>query len=137
MDSKLSQKGWLAVMLWAGLLAVTAYTSNATVNVFNAIIQTLFQTLVNGIGDLFTNYGVLFATLLSIGLVFLLLSAWLGLVSFTFEVGHLVFGKQEEEEDEDDEDESDLTTLPGQITRYLGFSWALFYILFLILPMVM
>jgi len=124
----------MAVALWAGLLAATAYTSNATVNVFNAIIQTLFQTLVNGIGDLFSNYGVLFATLLSIGLVFLLLSAWLGLVSFTFEVGYLVFGKKEEGE-EDDED--GLSTLPGQVARYLGFSWALFYILFLILPMVM
>ena len=134
MDSKLTQKGWMAVALWAGLLAATAYTSNATVNVFNAIIQTLFQTLVNGIGDLFSNYGVLFATLLSIGLVFLLLSAWLGLVSFTFEVGYLVFGKKEEGE-EDDED--GLSTLPGQVARYLGFSWALFYILFLILPMVM
>jgi hypothetical protein len=135
MDSKLTQKGWMAVAIWAGLLATTAYTSNATVNVFNAIIQTLFQTLVNGIGDLFSNYGVLFATLLSIGLVFLLLSAWLGLVSFTFEVGYLVFGKKEEGEEEDDED--GLSTLPGQVARYLGFSWALFYILFLILPMVM
>ena len=133
MDSKHSQKAWIAALMWAGLLAATAYTSNATVNVFNAIIQTLFQTLVNGIGDLFSNYGVLFATLLSIGLVFLLLSAWLGLVSFTFEVGAMVFGKEEEDEDED----SDLTTLPGQIARYLGFSWGLFYILFLILPMVM
>ena len=132
MDSKVSQKSWIAGMMWLGLLAATAYTSNATVNVFNAIIQTLFQTLVNGIGDLFSNYGVLFATLLSIGLVFLLVSAWLGLVSFTFEVGALVFGKEEEEEEE-----SGLTTLPGQIARYLGFSWGLFYILFLILPMVM
>ena len=135
MDSKLSQKAWIAALMWAGLLAATAYTSNATVNVFNAIIQTLFQTLVNGIGDLFSNYGVLFATLLSIGLVFLLLSAWLGLVSFTFEVGALVFGNEEEEEEEIED--SDISTLPGQIARYLGFSWGLFYILFLILPMVM
>ncbi|MFN2146183.1 MAG: hypothetical protein ACK2T7_12590 [Anaerolineales bacterium] len=133
MDSKKSQKSWMAVVIWVALLAATAYTSNATVNVFNAIIQTLFQTLVNGIGDLFTNYGVLFATLLSIGLVFLLLSAWLGLVTYTFELGNLAFGKEEEEEEE----EADIFTLPGQIARYLGFSWGLFYILFLILPMVM
>jgi hypothetical protein len=132
MDSKKTEKSWMAVVIWVALLAATAYTSNATVNVFNAIIQTLFQTLVNGIGDLFTNYGVLFATLLSIGLVFLLLSAWLGVVSYTFEVGALAFGKEEEEEEE-----SDIFALPGQIARYLGFSWGLFYILFLILPMVM
>ncbi len=132
MDSKKSQKSWMAVVIWVALLAATAYTSNATVNVFNAIIQTLFQTLVNGIGDLFTNYGVLFATLLSIGLVFLLLSAWLGLVSYTFEISSLAFGKEEEEEEE-----SDIFALPGQIARYLGFTWGLFYILFLILPMVM
>ncbi|MBN2044915.1 MAG: hypothetical protein JW757_07855 [Anaerolineales bacterium] len=133
MDSKTNQKGWMAVVVWVALLGATAYTSNATVNVFNAIIQTLFQTLVNGIGDLFTNYGVLFATLLSIGLVFLLLSAWLGLVTYTFEIGGFIFGKEEDEEEED----SDIFSLPGQIARYLGFSWGLFYILFLMLPMVM
>lgn len=133
MDSKTTHKSWMAVVIWAALLGATAYTSNATVNVFNAIIQTLFQTLVNGIGDLFTNYGVLFATLLSIGLVFLLLSAWLGLVSYTFEISSFVFGKEEDDEDDD----ADLFSLPGQVARYLGFSWGLFYILFLILPMVM
>jgi hypothetical protein len=135
MDSKTNQKSWMAIVIWAALLGATAYTSNATVTVFNAIIQTLFQTLVNGISDLFSNYGVLFATLLGIGLVFLLLSAWLGLVSYTFEIGSFVFGK--DEEDDDEEDDVDLFTLPGQIARYLGFTWGLFYILFLILPMVM
>ena len=133
MDSKTTQKSWMAVVIWAALLGTTAYTSNATVNVFNAIIQTLFQTLVNGIGDLFTNYGVLFATLLSIGLIFLLLSAWLGLVTYTFEISGFIFGK----EDDDEDDDVDLFSLPGQIARYLGFTWGLFYILFLILPMVM
>ena len=86
MDSKLSQKGWIAVIIWAALLAAAAYTSNATVNVFNAIIQTLFQTLAGDISNLFSNYGVLFAVILAIGLVFLIVSAWLGLVSYTFEV---------------------------------------------------
>lgn len=135
MESKMNQKSWMAVVIWVALLAATAYTSNATVNVFNAIIQTLFQTLVNGIGDLFTNYGVLFATLLSIGLVFLLVSAWLGVVSYTFEIGEFVFRK--EADDDDEEYDNDLFSLPGQVTRFLGFSWGLFYILFLILPMVM
>lgn len=136
MNSKLSQKAWMAVVVWLGLLATTAYTSNATVNVFNAIIQALFSTMVNGISDLFTNYGVLFAVILSIVLIFLLVSAWLGLVSFTFEVGDLVFGKKDEE-DEDDDLADEVTNTIGQVARYLGFSWGLFYILFLILPVVM
>jgi len=132
MDSKLSQKGWMSVVIWVGLLAGTAYTSNATVNVFNAIIQALFQTLGGEISNLFQNGGVLFATLLGIVLIFLLVSAWLGLVSYTFEVGELVFGSGSE-----DTEDSDLSALPGQVARYLGFAWGLFYILFLILPMVM
>lgn len=136
MDSKLSQKAWMGVVVWLGLLAATAYTSNATVNVFNAIIQALFSALTNGISDLFTNYGVLFAVILSIVLIFLLVSAWLGLVSFTFEVGDLVFGKAKDE-DEEEEQAEDITAVAGQIARYLGFSWGLFYILFLILPVVM
>lgn len=136
MESKLSQKAWMAVAIWLGLLAATAYTSNATVNVFNAIIQALFSSLTNGISDLFSNYGILFAVILSIVLIFLLVSAWLGLVSFTFEVGDLVFGKAKDEEEEEDQAE-DITAVAGQIARYLGFSWGLFYILFLILPVVM
>ena len=126
----------MSVVIWVGLLAGTAYTSNATVNVFNAIIQALFSTLQGGISDLFSNYGVLFAVILGIVLIFLIVSAWLGFVSYTFEVGSYVFGGSE---DEDDEEEfvSEMSALPGQIARYLGFSWGLFFILFLILPMVM
>jgi len=131
MDSKLTQKGWMSVVIWLGLLAGTAYTSNATVNVFGALYQNLLSVLQTGIEDLFSNYGVLFATILAIVLIFLLVSAWLGFVSYTFEVGYFVFG------DEDDEEEVDLTTQPGQVARYLGFSWGLFYILMLIFPMVM
>jgi len=134
MNSKLTQKGWMSVVIWLGLLAATAYTSNATVNVFNAIIQALFSTLTTGIGDLFSNYGVLFATILGIVLIFLLVSAWLGLVSYTFVVSEFIFGNDDEEADEDD---SDMSALPGQVARYLGFTWGLFFILFLILPMVM
>jgi len=121
----------MSVVIWLGLLAGTAYTSNATVNVFGALYQNLLSVLQTGIEDLFSNYGVLFATILAIVLIFLLVSAWLGFVSYTFEVGYFVFG------DEDDEEEVDLTTQPGQVARYLGFSWGLFYILMLIFPMVM
>jgi hypothetical protein len=124
----------MSVVIWLGLLAGTAYTSNATINVFNAIIQALFSTLTTWIGDLFANYGVLFATILGIVLIFLLVSAWLGLVSYTFEVGNFIFGSDDEDEDED---ESELSALPGQVARYLGFTWGLFFILFMILPVVM
>lgn len=136
MNSKLTQKGWMAVVIWAGLLAATAYTSNATVNVFNAIVQALFSTLVNGISDLFSNYGVLFAVILGIVLIFLLISAWLGLVSFTFEVGEMVFGAPVEDDEAEEQAEA-VTAIIGQTARYLGFSWGLFFILFLILPVVM
>ena len=134
MDSKLTQKNWMAVALWAALLGATAYTSNAILNVFNAIIQALFQGLAGDIANLFRDYGLLFATILGIGLIFLLLSTWLGLVTYTFEVGGLVFGSAKEEEEEE---ESALASMPGQVARYLAFTWGLFYILFLILPLVM
>lgn len=134
MDSKLSQKAWMAVVVWLGLTAATAYTSNATYNVFNAIISALFSALPNGISDLFTNYGVLFTVILSIVLIFLVVSAWLGVVSFTFDIGDLVFGNNEEE---DEDFAEDVTNTVGQVARYLGFSWGLFFILFLILPAVM
>lgn len=134
MDNKLTQKNWLAVIVWAGLLAATAYTSNAILNVFNAIIQALFQGLAGDIANLFKDYGLLFATILGIGLIFLLLSTWLGLVTYTFEIGSLVFGKEKEE---DEDEESSMVSLPGQVARYLAFTWGLFYILFLILPLVM
>lgn len=134
MDTKMTQKNWLAVIVWAGLLAATAYTSNAILNVFNAIIQALFQGLAGDISNLFKDYGLLFATILGIGLIFLLLSTWLGLVTYTFEIGSLVFGKENEE---DEDEESSLVALPGQVARYLAFTWGLFYILFLILPLVM
>ncbi|HKJ28056.1 MAG TPA: hypothetical protein VJ965_10485 [Anaerolineales bacterium] len=133
MDSKVSKKGWMSVVIWLGLVGATAYTSNATVNVFNGIIQALFSTLTTGIGDLFSNYGVLFATILGIVLIFLVLSAWLSLVSYTTAVGQLVFGDSEEAEEE----ELGAAELPGSVMRYLTFAWGLFFIMFLILPVVM
>lgn len=138
MDSKLSQKGWMSVATWLGLIGVTAFTSKSIIDLFTAIVQTLFQTLTNGIGDLFSNYGVLFATILGIVLIFLILSAWLSLVSYTYVVGQLVFGMSEKADDEDEEgDELDAVELFSGVVRYLTFSWGLFFILFLILPMVM
>lgn len=129
----------MSVATWLGLIGVTAFTSKSIIDLFTAIVQTLFQTLTNGIGDLFSNYGVLFATILGIVLIFLILSAWLSLVSYTYVVGQLIFGTAEKGEDEDEEegDELDAVELFSGVVRYLTFSWGLFFILFLILPMVM
>ncbi|MCB2178674.1 hypothetical protein KQH61_04585 [bacterium] len=136
MDSKLSQKAWMAVVVWLGLAAATAYTSKATADVFYTIVSTLFSSLTNGIGDLFTNYGLLFTVILSIVLIFLIVSAWLGVVSYTFEVGDLVFGNAKEDEEEDEDLADDITNTVGTVARYLGFSWGLFFIIFLLLPAV-
>ncbi len=132
MNSKLSQKGWMSVVIWLGLFAGTAFTSNSTINVFYTIIQAVFSVLTNGIADLFNNYGVLFAVVLGIVLIFLIVSAWLGLVSYTFLVGEMVLGDKEEDDDDDSGAE-----LPGQVARYLAFTWGLLFIMFLILPVVM
>lgn len=127
MENKLSQKGWQTVVIWLGLVAATAYTSNALVQVFFQIVEALFSTIVGDFGALFQNYGVLFATILAIGLIFLLVSAWLNLVSFTFDIIDIVFEAEEEVED---------SVYPASVVRYLAFTWGLFFILFLILPVV-
>jgi len=139
MNSKLSQKGWMSVVVWLGLFAGTAFSSAVTlglsvfpinIGVFSMILQFLngFATL----DALLKDYSALFVLFLGLILIFLLISAWLYLVSYTFEVSNLIFG----DEEEDDEEESGLFTLPGQITRYLGFSWGIIFIFFLIIPLV-
>jgi hypothetical protein len=133
MDSKLSKKGWMSVVIWVGLVATTAFTSSSFAEYFNLNLQILYSTLTGGISDLFQNYGLLFATILAIGLIFLILSAWLDLVSYTFAVGQMVFGSEEEAEEE----ESDAARLPGSVARYLAFSWGLYLILYLIYPFVL
>ena len=133
MDSKLSKKGWMAVVIWVGLIAAAAFSSNAFAEYFNLNLQILYSTLVNGISDLFTNYGMLFATILAIVLIFLVVSAWLDLVSYTFAVGQIVFGSEEEAEEEED----DAARLPGSVARYLAFSWGLYLIMYLIYPFVL
>lgn len=127
MENKLSQKGWQTIAIWLGLLAATAFTSDALYDAFYQIVSTLFSTIVGDFGALFQNYGVLFATILAIGLIFLLVSAWLNLVSFTFDIIDIVFEAEEEVED---------SVYPASVVRYLAFTWGLYFILFLILPVV-
>jgi hypothetical protein len=125
MDNKLTQKGWQSVVIWLGLVAATVYTSNALISMFGQIIEYLFTALAGDIGLLFQNYGTLFATILGIGMIFLIVTAWLNLVSFTFDVIDIVFEAEEEVED---------SVYPASVIRFLAFTWGLFYILFLILP---
>lgn len=127
MDSKLTQKGWQNIVIWVGLLAAAAFTSNAMVQIFFQIIDALFQTLAGDIGNLFANYGVLFATILGIALIFLIVMAWLSLVSYTFDITDIVFEAEEEVEE---------SSYPSTVVRYLAFTWGLFFILFLTLPFV-
>jgi hypothetical protein len=125
MENKTSLKGWGSVVIWLGLVAATAYTSNALITMFGQIIEFLFSSLAGDIAALFQNYGTLFATILGIGMIFLIVFAWLNLVSFTFDVIDIVFAAEEEVED---------SVYPASVIRYLAFTWGLFYILFLILP---
>jgi hypothetical protein len=127
MENKISQKGWQTVVIWLGLLAAAAFTSEALYEAFYQIVSTLFGTIVGDVGALFQNYGVLFATILAIALIFLIVSAWLNLVSFTFDIIDIVFEAEEEVED---------SVYPANVVRYLAFSWGLYFILFLILPFV-
>ena len=122
MDKKLS-----LVVIWVGLIAAAAYTSNAMIGIFGQIIEALFGTLAGDFAALFTNYGVLFITILAIVLIFLLVSAWLNLVSYTFDITDVIFESEEVVED---------STYPAAAVRYLAFSWGMFFVLFLILPMV-
>ena len=140
MDSKLTQKGWMSVILWLGLLVGTGFTSAVTLglSVFPiniGVFSLLFQYFGNftALDALLKDYSALFILFLGLILIFLLISAWLYLVSFTFEVSNLVFGDDDEEDDDED---SGLFSLPGQITRYLGFAWGIIFIFFLIIPLV-
>jgi hypothetical protein len=127
MENKLSQKGWQSIIVWLGLLAATVYTSEKLYEPFYQIVSTLFNAIVGDFGALFQEYGLLFATILAIGLIFLIVSAWLNLASFTFDIIDIVFEAEEEVED---------SVYPAGVVRYLAFTWGLYFILFLILPMV-
>jgi hypothetical protein len=123
MDKKLS-----TVVIWVGLLAAALYTSNAMIGIFGQIIDAVFSTLGGDIANLFSNLRLLFATLLGIGLIVLLIMAWLNLVSYTYDVTDIIFEAEEEVED---------STYPAAVVRYLSFSWGLFFVLFFVLPFVM
>lgn len=128
MENKLSQKGWQNVVIWIGLVAAVIYTSNSMVSIFGQITNLLGQQLAGDIANLFSNYGLLVITIFAIGLLFLLVSAWLNLVSFTFDVIDIVFEAEEEVED---------SAYPASVIRYLAFTWGLFYIIFLVLPVIL
>lgn len=128
MDSKLSQKGWQNVVIWVGLVAASMFTSNSMVSIFGQITNILGNALAGDIANLFADFKVLFVTILTIVLLFLIIMVWLNLVSYTYDVIDIVFAAEEEVEE---------TSYPTSVLRYLAFTWGLFYLIFLIIPVVL
>jgi hypothetical protein len=146
-DKNSSQDKWLGVIVWLGLFVGVVFTSNALMNVFSGIINAIFQMIGGEVSALFTNPGALFLVILSIALIFLVFNAWRNLVSLTFELVLSFSGQIEgvlflnlvdfSKGKEDDEVDIPKSSLPSAVMRDLAFSWGLFFITFLILPMLL
>ena len=148
-DKNNTQDKWLGVVIWLGLFVGTVFTSNALMNVFSGIINAIFQMVGGDIAALFTNPGAIFLVILSLALIFLIFNAWRNMVSLTFELV-LAFSGQVEgllflnlvdftqsKEEEDDETDIPKSSLPSAVMRDLAFSWGLFFITFLVLPLLL
>ena len=143
-DKNNSQEKWIGVTIWLGLFLGLAFTSKSLIDVFQGIIQTIYQMVGGDVTALFTNFPALFLTILSLVLIFLIFNAWRNMVSLTFELvltfsGHvegllflnLVDFAQSKEDDEVDIPKS---SLPSAVMRDLAFSWGLFFITYFVLP---
>ena len=122
-----SQERWMSVIVWVGLLFGAGYTSMTMMDIFNAILSTVVQSLgADGIKGIFaaSNLDALFIILLAIGLIVLLYKAWDNLVSFTFEI----FLPEDEEEEG--------LELASEVVRFLGFCWVAFFVIYLLLPVI-
>ena len=148
-DKNNTQDKWLGVVIWLGLFVGTVFTSNSLMNVFSGIINAIFQMVGGDIAALFTNPGAIFLVILSLALIFLIFNAWRNMVSLTFELV-LAFSGQVEgllflnlvdftqsKEEEDDETDIPKSSLPSAVMRDLAFSWGLFFITFLVLPLLL
>ena len=149
-NNKTSQDKWVAIVFWFGLLVAALYTSNSIVGVFGEIVNFIFG-VVGGAGEsvlkaLFSPpYGALFLALLALALIFLIFNAWRNLVTLTFELVFAFSGELDEplfkglldfaETDEGGSAEA-TRSLPSVVLRDLAISWALFYLVFFVLPIV-
>jgi hypothetical protein len=146
-DKNNVQDKWLGVVVWLGLFVGLVFTSNALMNVFSGIINAIFQMIGGDVTALFTSPGALFLVILSLALIFLIFNAWRNMVSLTFElvltfsgqVEGLLFLNLVDFAKGKEEDEMDIpkSSLPSAVMRDLAFSWGLFFITFLILPMIL
>jgi hypothetical protein len=148
-NNKSSQDKWVAVVIWFGLLVAALYTSNSIVGVFGEIVNYLFN-IVGGTGEsvfkaLSSNYGALFLILLVLALIFLIFNAWRNLVTLTFELVFAFSGELDEplfkglldfEETGEEGSGEAIRSLPSVVLRDLAISWALFYLIFFVLPIV-
>lgn len=129
----------VATIIWAVLLAVVAYSSNAIVGVFGQFVQAV-ATLTGGqLSGLFSsgNAALILLTLMVMALVAFAFLTWRGLVSFTLE---LIIAFTSDDENVfsallDSGDGDDITgSIPSSIVSNLTYLWILYFIVFLLFP---
>lgn len=146
-DKNHTQDKWLGLIVWLGLFGGLVFTSNALMNVFNGIINAFFQMVGSDSSGMFTNPRVLALLFLSLVLIFLIFNAWRNMVSMTLELVMAFSGQIEgllflnlvdfAKDREDDGTDIPKGSLPSAVMRDLAFSWGLFFITFLFLPVLL
>jgi hypothetical protein len=145
-DNNSSQDKWLAVTIWIGLLVGVGFTSNALMNVFGGIIQTVFQLVQGDVSTLFKEPKAILLTVLALVLIFLIFNAWRNMVSLTYELvlsfsgsldGPLFMNLLDFAEAKDEGVDTPRSSLPSAVVRDLAFLWGLFFISFLLLALFM
>lgn len=143
-EKKVKRESRNAVIIWVALLAALVYSSNAMMATFNSLFQAIFQRLGSLGGTLFSDRPTAAMFFLGVVLVILLVNAWRNLVSMTFELVLAFSGKLEGSAFEgllnfssDDEDSLPTSSLPSAVLRDLAIVWGLFFLIFLLLPVVL
>ena len=141
-----SQDKWLGVTIWIGLLVGVGFTSNALMNIFGAVIQTVLQVAQGDISLLFAKENIvsLLLVILQLIMIFLIFNAWRNMVSLTYELVLAFSGSLDEslfmnlldfaKDREDETIEVPKSSLPSAVVRDLAFLWGFFFISFFILP---
>lgn len=142
-EKKMAQDKWIGVVVWGVLAVGLLFTSNAMIDIFNSLISAVFSRINAGVASLFSDLPSLFVLLLALILLLALLNAWRNLVSLTFELVLAFSGKADGDLFEgllnfssDEEDAYPKSSLPSSVLRDLAIVWGLFYLIFLVLPLV-